>query len=52
LVSGYQRLAKLRGDLEYIEQVRKAEMKFRSEKRQYERRARTIFRIHPAALDR
>jgi len=44
-------LAKLRTDLEYIEEVQKAEVKFRSEKRQYERRTHTIFRIHPAAYD-
>jgi hypothetical protein len=30
-----QRLAKLTPELEYIEEVQKAEVKFRSEKRQY-----------------
>jgi len=47
---GRQRLAKLRADLEYIEQVQKAEVKFRSEKRQYERRARIIFWVDPGGV--
>jgi len=45
-------LAKLKAALEHIEEVQKAEVKFRSEKRQYERRTHTISGSIPAAYDR